>query len=682
MKKLITFLLLLIVYSAVAQEALKAGFMMLERGQFTEAAVFFRNYLQTDPNNRTALLCYGRAVGLSGDVAAAQSIFAQLEKQYPGDFEIALNAAEALMWGKEYTAARNAYVVLLQQQPASFPANLGYGNALASLLQFDSALVFINKALQLQPGNANALVSRKYTRLALADRYGKQQQYSLATPLLDSNLADFHNDRESLQAKAQLLVLQQQYTAAIKILQDMIQLRLGVVDAQLSLSYIAFRQKHKKLALQWANLAVQEAARDTTQYLKARLGRVIALGWNEKFALAYRALDSLAVLYPGRPDITLRRATLMAWQRNFGRSLSLYRTALTQVPTSFDANLGTADVLFATEMDKASRAMVDSTLRFYPGQKDAQAFLERLALRHAPVVTTHDYYSWDQGGNIAWNYQLGLAADLATPLRISLDYKTRHTEDRNTHTTARNDNYTLGLRWRIKPFWLVKAAVNQAMLIEQQKKSYWLLDASTEFSFLRRHMLELKYRRDVQNFTSGLIGSNLTTTDLAATYNVTTPVNLGLYSQYIFSRYSDNNQRNLLFASVYYTALTDPVLKGGFNINLIRFQDQVPAKYFSPAKFISYECFVTSENLELPNRHWLYQALAAGGEQQIGQEGTQFIYRFNLSLGYRYQNNLELTGYFLHSNSASSTVAGYTYSEAGIRGKWILKRLYDRIRRP
>ncbi len=661
-------------YPGRAQEALKPGFAMLESGRFQEAVLFFRNYLAADPSNRTALLCYGRATGLSGNVAGAQQIFAGLEQRYPGDFEIGLNVAEACMWAKEYDLGRQKYARLVTRQPGNFPANLGYGNAFSALLQYDSALLYINKALTIQPGNANALLSLKYTRLGLADQYAKKQQFPPAAGLLEQNLSDFRDDKESLYAKGQLLIMQKEYTPAIHLFQAMITRKQDVVNACLSISYAFYLKKDKRAAMEYADKAV--AAADTGAYLKARLGRVTALGWNEQFKQAFKELDSLEGQYPNHPDVSLKRAMLLAWERNFGHSLALFKSVLTQRPSSFDANLGTADVLFAQELDEASREYVNATLKYYPGQKDARDFMQRLALRHAPSIYTQDFRSSDQGGNVAWNYAAGVAFDIISPLRISFDYRSRNAKNKYDGTKAGNDNYTIGVRWRIQPFWLVTAALNEAVLKGDTTRSHLLMDIATEFKIARWHILELRYRSDIQNFTAGLINSNISMDNFIATYNLSTPFKLGLYAQYYYSAYSDDNKRSLLFASLYYNLLNDPVIKTGINVNNMHFTRQIPEKYFSPDKFSSYELFASIENLGLPTKKWLYQALLAGGFQKIDNASTQDIYRYTLSLGYRPVNNFEASVYYLHSNSASSTVAGYAYSEVGLKVKWVFKKLY------
>jgi hypothetical protein len=68
----------------------------------------------------------------------------------------------------------------------------------------------------------------------------------------------------------------------------------------------------------------------------------------------------------------------------------------------------------------------------------------------------------------------------------------------------------------------------------------------------------------------------------------------------------------------------------------------------------------------------LYQLSLAGGYQKIEKNDFQSTYRITVSLGYRPKNNFEALLYTMNSNSATSSVVGYSYSETGIKAKLIL----------
>lgn len=664
----------------VAQEELKTGFAMLEKGDFADGAAFFKQYLKKDSTNKTALLCYGRGIGLSGDVPEAQRTFAKLLARYPGDFEVSMNDAESYMWAKDYKSAKAYYEKLLVTHPNDFAANLGYANALASLFEYENALKVVNKAIELAPTNQSAKVSRKYARLGLADQYSKNQFYLKAVPVLDEIFVDFPDDIDALGAKAQLNIMLEKYDVSEKIYKQLLELTHGKTEIYLSLSYLSFLQKNKTLAFDYTTKAIQSTKTQPTKYLMARLGRATALGWNSKFKQVFYELDSLDKVYPDNTDILLKRAGLKTWDKEYALSASLFKKALAKVPSSFDGNLGCADALFAQELDYESESYVQKTLGYYPNQKDAKDFLTKIDLRHSPSVTTHNFLSTDNGGNSSTNYNLIVAFDIVRPFRLNFNYKSREASFSVDNSSAKTEAIGVGFRWRVKPRWLMTTNVNNVTLKGQViDKSHVLVDFINEFALTKIQSLELRYQKDVQNFTAGLIEKNLTFENFVATYNLNTPFKVGVYSQLYYTLNSDGNSRNLLFASVYYDVKAAPVIKGGINFNYMTFQQQKPSDYFSPDQFRGYELFGLIENLQVPKQKFLYQFMAAGGYQQIGTKPFQSTYRVQATLGYRPFQNFEATVYGMQSTSNDSpsntdAAKGYSYQELGLKAKWILLR--------
>ena len=82
-------LFLLMVTSAVrSQVVMDEGFAMLESQQYQQAAIFFQDVLDSDPDNKTARICLGRARGLGGNPEDAIVIFDGLLVDYPGNLEV------------------------------------------------------------------------------------------------------------------------------------------------------------------------------------------------------------------------------------------------------------------------------------------------------------------------------------------------------------------------------------------------------------------------------------------------------------------------------------------------------------------------------------------------------------------------------------------------------------------
>ncbi|WP_373017211.1 tetratricopeptide repeat protein, partial [Muriicola sp.] len=79
--------LLISAFTLYGQGSMNEGFHLLDSGNFAGAEEFFDAYLREAPENKTALICYGRAVGLNGNPTKAISHFEALKEQYPGDLE-------------------------------------------------------------------------------------------------------------------------------------------------------------------------------------------------------------------------------------------------------------------------------------------------------------------------------------------------------------------------------------------------------------------------------------------------------------------------------------------------------------------------------------------------------------------------------------------------------------------
>jgi tetratricopeptide (TPR) repeat protein len=120
-------------------------------------------------------LCYARAIGLNNQADKALDNFIQL-KEYPGDLEIELNYAEALLWNKKFTEAKTFYSELVERNPTNFVAHLGYANTLSNLKEFKDALL-CKQSISAFSCESRRLISRKYIKLGYANEKVNQKSY-------------------------------------------------------------------------------------------------------------------------------------------------------------------------------------------------------------------------------------------------------------------------------------------------------------------------------------------------------------------------------------------------------------------------------------------------------------------------------------------------------------------------
>lgn len=670
--KTITFLAILLISSIGLAQDMNAGFELLEQGNYVAARDFFNEVLQEYPTNKTARLCYGRSLGLSGATQEAKTLFINLQEDYPTDFEVALNYAESLLWNKDYTEAQGVYENLVQKDTTSFPAVLGYANTLSNLKKYDDALHYVNNALVLQPGNQNAAISKKYMQLGKASQQINNEQIDAAILTLQSNLVLFPQDADSQNALANAYIAQKSYGQAAATYAAMTD-SLSLLTGQ---SLVAHLNKKDKLALQYAfkgsAFAKANTSQDSLRYKKSVLTAneryIQALIWNNKYAQARTVIAATEEACGTSNRIDALKATLGMYTGTFARSIAHYKAILQKDSTSFDGNLGIANAYRAQGNLTLARDYAYKTLEFYPNQPDAKSLIAALENSLAPVVNATGSYTSDNGNNEAHAAGLNVTIPFSDRFKTVFNYAYRTTENTADGSMAFNTNASLGAHYRLhNNTWIestigyVKADadvndftdVNGSVFVKSRP---WALQ-----------YLEVGYSRELQNFNAALIDEKIFMNNYSLNYNMGTNVNLGWYTGLMHTQQTDGNSRNLLFTSLYYTFTKSPALKGGINYQYLSFKDQVPDLYFSPEKYQAVELFA---DLTGAIGNWTYSANAAAGYQFIEDQEATTLYRLEGNLSYTVNSKFQAGAYAKYSNTASATAAGFEFMEVGLKLRW------------
>lgn len=654
---------------------MQEGFNYLEKGKFDKAEIFFSRVLDEYPENKTARLCYARATGLNGNAEKASEIFNNMLLTYPGDFEIELNYAESLLWNKKYTQAEGYYYNLIQEHPESFPALLGYANTLSNLKKYNEALQYFNKALEVMPGNANALNSRKYIRLGYAAKLVQLQEYTQALELLDANLVDFPNDKDTLLNKANIYLILKDGKGARSAYS---QLAVSTADSIVAYNGFALAehiQGRDKEAMREAMRAVilAEKNNDKTLIKQANERYIQTLIWNRKYKQAEEAIAEQTSKYPDDNNVLALSATLSMYKSDFKDSIEDYGKILVNDSLSFDGNLGIANAYFAEgEIDNAYTA-VNKTLTIFENQKDALAFRDKLNTAYSPSVTEKAGYSYDNGDNKARFSATTLHFPLSTRWAVGAYYRYRRTENKLSERSAEANDGKVTAQYQFHS----KVSFNTAVGVTgvtsfNNNYTQLLAEAFIKAKPFKLQDAEAGYKRDVQDFNADLIDREITADNFYINYNISTNSKFGWFTQYFYTTQSDDNQRNLLFTSLYYSFFLQPVLKGGINYQYISFKERQPEVYFSPKRFNLTELFIDflKEEQAADVKSIYYSLNAAAGYQFIENNEKQGTYRLQAKTGYKFSNRLSVSIYGLHSNIASATAAGFTYSEFGFKLKW------------
>ncbi|NNK73460.1 MAG: tetratricopeptide repeat protein, partial [Flavobacteriaceae bacterium] len=623
--------------------------------------------------NKTARLCYGRAIGLGGDAEKAEQLFSELLNDHPDDFEVKLNYGESMLWNRNFADAKTFFRKLIEEDPESFPAVLSYANTLSNLKEYEDALVYIDRALDLSPGNANALNSKKYIYLGYAYQKQQAQLYDEAETLLKENLKLFKNDKDTLVNLANLYLIADRTEDAQAIYELLAENPENTSVALNGLALVSHLNGKEKEALRISSQSFDLLGSTAdSKLVQATTERYIqALIWNKKYKSAKELIDGLSVKEPNENWVLALRATLNIYKSNFKNSLSDYDNILMNDSTSFDGNLGKANTLKALGRFNEAYESAEITLNYYANQKDATNFITQLNMGFTPVIESKALYSFDNGDNEAFAIQNNIGFPFSTKFKVLANYNYRTTSNKVTDAKATSNDFSLGLNYMFLPQITFKGMAGLTSVdTNSEAFTNLLTDISLNIRSFKLQVLDIGYQRKTENFNAALLERELIQNSYYLNYNLSTNFKLGWFTQYIYTSQSDNNTRNLFFTSLYYNFLSDPSFKAGVNYQHIAFKDQVPTIYFSPERFNVVEVFI--DLLKNQNTKWIYSVNAAAGLQFIEDNEAQNTFRFQGKLGHSISDRFMATIYGQYSDIASTTAAGFNYTELGMQLKWYL----------
>ena len=272
-----------------------------------------------------------------------------------------------------------------------------------------------------------------------------------------------------------------------------------------------------------------------------------------------------------------------------------------------------------------------------------------------PFIETKTAYSFDNGNNEATTFLTNVMVPLSTKLKINGVYSYRDSKNTLTNNEAKANNMMFGLSYLLYPNIGVKANIGITDInAKTTNYTQFLTDISFNIKSFKLQTLDLGFKREWQDFNADLLSREIVQNTVYANYNLSSNFNFGWYTQYNYSWQNDNNQKHLLFTSLYYNLFDKPLFKTGLNYQYITFKDQVPNVYFSPERFNVAEVFI--DLIKNQKGKWFYNLNAATGYQFIENQEKQSTYRFQGKLGYNISSRFTTNLYGLHSNIASATV--------------------------
>jgi len=653
-----------------AQHKYQEGFDLLENGAFGNASEFFEKALLESPDDVTAQICYGRAIGLSSNPAKAIEIFKALDLSYPENLEIRLNLAESYLWNNEAETARLIYESILVNTPDSFAGNLGYANALSILEKYDLAFSAIEKTLIIEPNHPSALNSKKYILLGQANQYRIDKDYFNATQILSSLNQEYKNDQDVLLSLANLSLETKDINLATSYFQEMVEHDLKRYDAYLGLSYCALLSKKFDKSIDYADLAVANSPNVKSEQIRAGITKVNAIAAKGLFQKARAELQELELTYQSDLQIDLAKARLMIWDREPQKALNMYQFLNQSNPENFEIKMGLAESYIGLKNRKLAQSYILQALEIIPGQTDAQRLFDRLDQQNNSSLEIGYFNANDIGKNKSQVFSARLNHHLAEDHKAFISFENRDASQSTNESSANLKQILVGNLWQAnaKTSVLTSAGVslNQSNVANNTAAIY---KAEIKHSPNKHADLTLGANKEIHNYNVDLINSEIGVNHFYLNGNFSLKNNFGIYSQFIHTRQTDQNQRNLLFTSFYNTINKQAGFKVGANL-LYFFYNEKNIRYFSPGSFSSAEGFFQLSNIDNQETRFIYHGFLGLGLQQIERETLQFTKRIEIKAGYRLTQKSKLLIEYMSSDAAQSTATGFSISSLGGRLIW------------
>jgi Tfp pilus assembly protein PilF len=131
-----------------------SGDNYVKQGKFAEAAVQYRNAIQTDPQAADARVKLGETLLQTGDFANALGEYVRAADLRPEDNALQVKAGSLLLLAGRAEDAKARVSKVLEREPKNVDAQIVTANALAGLKDVDAAVSQIEDALRVDPNRS------------------------------------------------------------------------------------------------------------------------------------------------------------------------------------------------------------------------------------------------------------------------------------------------------------------------------------------------------------------------------------------------------------------------------------------------------------------------------------------------------------------------------------------------
>ena len=672
MNKLITVLsigLLCLLPQFLKSQTMTAGFEMLESGKNAEATVFFKDILRDHPENKTALICYGRAVGLSGNPAEAKLIFSKLDKTYPNDKEVLLNLAESLLWNSNFEDAISQYNVINNAYPNDAGVLRSLANAYAANQDYENAYQIILQSLAINQTNESSQHSHVSIGLAYAHQLKVEKKYSESLAVLESLSNNKPLNKNVIVSKAYTYLAMKDYDAAKHEFTQLKTASLDTIQSYLGLASVDLQKQNYKSSL--ASLKhgyfddKQLSTQDSTQRFDLIFGNYLNLKPKQADKILNTSLKPL--LSPSQhaeKQIYVNLAT---------ESYENIPTLIDKIDNrKLQQDITLRYVLEADKYKQFSDVLSnidDSLLDDY-----SHTLLAKIENELAYQANSTMSYAEDNAQNTSKELTVDVSAPKALTFSPFLHLRSRWVQSPLAIQTANHSVLRLGSTIKTKHNQLASISLgvesNNISGENQQYQSSYHLSYFVEIN--NRHFIKLITSRSQLDYNQDLLSENIWKNNIGLEHHIVSRSGIGSYSQLNRSYLNDGNSGIDAFNSLYVNLSQNPVIQTGLNSTLLTYKDATTA-YYSPEYVFSISPFIKASNEYQTSQRWKYQLTLSAGQQYEAQaDQAKLIYNIQLRTGYILSQHLFGEIFYTYANNNSSLNNGFSTYITGLKIRYSL----------
>lgn len=672
MNKLIIILNICLLFLAPAllqSQNMSSGFEMLKSGSNVEATVFFKNILEDYPDNKTALICYGRAVGLSGNPSEAKLIFSKLDQTYPNDKEVLLNLAESLLWNSDFEEAISQYNLIKTVFPNEAGVLRSLANAYAANQDYENAYQHILESTTLDKTNEATQNSHRSIGLAYAHQLKVDNNYSESLAVLESISSNNPENKDVIISKAYTYLAMKNYDAAKIEFISLQSNKLDTIQSYLGIATIDLQTQNYKSSLASLENVYFDNKQLSTQDSMQRYDLIFGNYLNTKPKRANTVLNN-----------TLKPLLSSSQHAEKQIYVNLATESYSSIPTlikKLDDEKLQQDITlrYVLEADKYKQfsAIINnidqSLLDDY-----SYSLLNKIENEMSFQATSSMQYAEDNAENSSKELTLDVSAPKALTVSPFIHFRSRWVQSQLAVQTANHSVLRLGSNIKTNHNQIASVSIgmesnNSASDNQQYQLSYHL---SYYMKINNRHFIKLITSRSQLDYNQDLLSENIWKNNIGLEHHIISRSGIGSYTQLNRSYLNDGNSGIDAFNSLYVNLSQNPAIQTGLNSTLLSYKD-VTTTYYSPEYVVSISPFVKASNEYQTSQRWKYQlTLSAGQQFEANADKPKLIYNIQMRTGYILSQNLFGELFYTFANNNSSLNNGFSTYITGLKLRYTL----------